>query len=480
MNSAAWAALLAASRQGSGAPSDPAGVFLMLAGMIVFLMLLAVAAIAALKKRPRYDAAPALPPLDMLRDELALPAPEPPEDRGARHRHETALAGRARFEACRIAADLGLRGRGEGRPAGPVRVLAGPGPTGALALAVARHLEAFGVEVSAQLVLPAAKLGAEARRERLTLERARVKILDGLAQRELGPLARLVMGVEDAYLPRMRREDVSALALEARKLHVAVDRLEAFDAVFVPPPPDLDDLVIPVPETPLTREETRLLDSTAQEHYGIPGEALMEHAGYWAARETFLAARDLAARAGEEPRVTVLCGRGNNGGDGMVIARHLFWWGVVPRVILLGARERCSEDCRNNLDLLAEEGVKTAPLLDASQWPAFAEDLNGSHLIVDALLGTGMSGAVRGETVEAIARIDAAREHGAWVLAVDGPSGLDVNTGEPLGACVRADLTVTFAAPKVGFLKGQGPELCGQVILADIGLPRDLYLRKSP
>ena len=140
-----------------------------------------------------------------------------------------------------------------------------------------------------------------------------------------------------------------------------------------------------------------------------------------------------------------------------------------------------SDDARANLDYLESEGVKVSSLFDDAQWPLVEAAFSEAHLVVDALLGTGMSGAVRGLAVEAIRRLNAAREgeRGAWVLAVDSPSGLDGNTGEPLGCCVRADVTVTFAAPKAGFSKGRGPEHCGKVVLADIGLPREIYRRRD-
>ncbi|MBE7466684.1 MAG: NAD(P)H-hydrate epimerase [Planctomycetes bacterium] len=467
-----------AASPGAGGDSLQGIVFLF--ATILGLIVVAAAALIALKRRPAQAALPPLSMLTTFADDLPLAAPEPPAGRLDRHRHETALAGRARFEACRIAADLGLSADGAGEPAGRVWILAGPGPTGALALAVARHLEAWGVHVTAQVLAPPEKLGADARRERLTLEKARFSPIDSPVPRALDGVAVLVAGVEDALLPKLRREALAEQYREAAAQGTRVDRLDAFDAVFVPPAPQREDLTIPVPGLPLTREEVRLLDAYAQEHYGMLGAALMENAGYWAARETFLAAHDLAARKnGETPRVTILCGRGNNGGDGMVVARYLLWWGLEPRVILLGTRERCSEDCGNNYDLLEQEGLKIAALFDSTQWPHFAGALDQAHLIVDAVLGTGMSGEVRGDAKEAIERINAARRGGAWVLALDCPSGLDNNTGAALGACVEADLTVTFAAPKVGFALERGPEVCGQVILADIGLPRDLYRRKS-
>jgi NAD(P)H-hydrate epimerase len=191
-----------------------------------------------------------------------------------------------------------------------------------------------------------------------------------------------------------------------------------------------------------------------------------------------MARADAADR--EHRAVAVVCGRGNNGGDGLVVARHLFNWGLSPGVFLLGQKDKLTDDAASNLALLEREGLKVTPLFDESQWPMLEAALSQAGLVVDAVLGTGMTGVVRGQAAQAIEMINAARGRGAKVLALDCPSGLDCNTGEPLGACVEADETVTFGARKVGFRCGQAPRLCGRVTLVSIGLPRDLYRRHTP
>jgi len=175
--------------------------------------------------------------------------------------------------------------------------------------------------------------------------------------------------------------------------------------------------------------------------------------------------------------VSVLCGRGNNGGDGFVVARLLHQWGLTPIVFLVGVREMTTEDNRRNLELLEAEGVKITPLLDPAQLPRFTETLAQSHVAIDALLGTGLDGKVRGPAVVLIEALRLLHKKGLKVIALDCPSGLDCNTGEPLGRSVEADFTITFAVCKTGLLNEKGAPRCGQVVIVPIGLPRDAYRR---
>ena len=209
-----------------------------------------------------------------------------------------------------------------------------------------------------------------------------------------------------------------------------------------------------------TREEIREIDRAAIEDYGLPGVVLMENAGRGAAA---CALEMLAGKPGA--RVAVVCGSGNNGGDGFVVARHLHNQGCSVAVFLVAQRDKIAGDARVNLDVIVR--MK----LDVREVEPSALDFLGADLVVDALLGTGLNGDVREPYLSAIRAINAARKP---VLAIDIPSGLDANTGQVLGDCVRAARTVTFALPKIGFTRGRGPEVAGQVAVVPIGVPREL------
>ncbi len=170
--------------------------------------------------------------------------------------------------------------------------------------------------------------------------------------------------------------------------------------------------------------------------------------------------------AGSGP-VAVLCGPGNNGGDGLVIARTLANRGVVARALFVGPLEKmdaASEDVRANARLWRDSGGEIESVSSADDI-----DLSEAGLIVDGLFGTGLTRELR-EPFSAIVRAINASDRP--VLAVDLPSGLDANTGEVLGEAVRADVTVTFVARKRGFDLAHGPHLCGRVVVAEIGIPR--------
>ena len=197
----------------------------------------------------------------------------------------------------------------------------------------------------------------------------------------------------------------------------------------------------------------------------MPGLALMENAGYWAAAELWRRLTDPA-----KSRVVVLAGRGNNGGDGFVIARHLVWWGVGSvRVYLAGKAADVLDDARVNLDYLAAPGIAVEELSRAGDAARAAAEIGRADWLVDALLGTGLTGKVRGP---ANGLIELARGSGKPVLAVDTPSGLDATSGAVLGAVLPAKVTVTFGVPKQGFSRGEGRATVGELVVADICLPR--------
>ena len=189
----------------------------------------------------------------------------------------------------------------------------------------------------------------------------------------------------------------------------------------------------------LTRAEVRNVDRRAIEEFGLPGVVLMENAGCNAA--------DVLLTAGVTGRVVICCGKGNNGGDGFVIARHLDNAGVDVRVLLVCDPEDYVGDAATFLRVIqsARLPLRRIPTAAVDEWKT---ELQSAEWIVDALLGTGLTGSVREPYVTAINAINTS---GKEVLAVDLPSGMDADTGQPLGVCVRATRTVTFVARKIGF-----------------------------
>ena len=214
----------------------------------------------------------------------------------------------------------------------------------------------------------------------------------------------------------------------------------------------------------LTRDQVRAIDRRAIDEFGVPGAVLMENAGRGAA--------DVLLSLGARGPVVVCCGKGNNGGDGFVIARHLDNRGVPGRVLLFARPEGLTGDAALNHGILRKSGVpidvRAGPAVDAE---ALRQELAAAEWVVDALFGTGLAGAVRPPFDQVIAAINAS---GAKVLAVDIPSGLDCDTGQPLGPTVRAEHTATMAALKKGFADPAAKEWVGEVHVIDIGVPRVL------
>lgn len=222
----------------------------------------------------------------------------------------------------------------------------------------------------------------------------------------------------------------------------------------------------------LTRAEVREVDRLAIEEYGLPGIVLMENAGRNAAR--------LLHELGISGPVAIACGRGNNGGDGFVIARHLQLLGHEVRLVLACPLADYRGDAAVNADVVRRAGLANLDLSTASP-EDWAAALRGAVWIVDALLGTGATGAPRGAVATAITAINEARAagegRGVRVFAVDLPSGLDCDTGDRAGACIRADVTATFVARKPGFDAPTARDLTGAVHVLDIGAPAALLVR---
>ncbi|UCF17218.1 MAG: NAD(P)H-hydrate epimerase [Phycisphaerales bacterium] len=214
----------------------------------------------------------------------------------------------------------------------------------------------------------------------------------------------------------------------------------------------------------MTREQVRAVDAWAINELGIPGVVLMENAGRGCAE--FI--RDKLADVAE-PKVCIFCGTGNNGGDGYVIVRHLVNNGFCVTVVVCGDRTKIKGDAKINLDILDRMGLSVEQLnpADDNVDARVKEFTAGADMIVDSLFGTGLSGRIRDDYRRLIECINAG---GCPILAVDIPSGLDCDTGRPLGIAVRASWTVTFVAVKKGFTCAQSTHYTGEVFVASIGI----------
>ena len=198
----------------------------------------------------------------------------------------------------------------------------------------------------------------------------------------------------------------------------------------------------------LTSRQVAEVDRLAQERFGLSVDWLMEAAGWQAARFC-------------QGRTAVVCGVGNNAGDGLAAARHLHRWGRLGPVSCVDAN-RLRGAAAQERDALLKLGVEITDELT----------LDGAEVVVDALFGTGLSRAPVGKFA---AWIEAINGSGLRVIAIDIPSGLDADTGVAYSPCVRADTTVTLSLAKPGLLKGDGPAMSGDVWLADIGVPFEAY-----
>jgi hydroxyethylthiazole kinase-like uncharacterized protein yjeF len=214
----------------------------------------------------------------------------------------------------------------------------------------------------------------------------------------------------------------------------------------------------------MTKEQVRKVDSWAINTLGIPGVVLMENAGRSCAELIKEKLKDVAA-----PKVCIFCGTGNNGGDGYVIARHLLNSGFEVVVVICGNREKIKGDAKINLDILERLGrpIEQLNLRDgdvSAQVKTFAD---GADMIVDGVFGTGLGGQLRDDYKKLVESINACD---CPIMAVDIPSGLECDSGQPLGAAIKADYTVTFVAVKKGFTSGSSSQYTGEIFVASIGI----------
>ena len=221
----------------------------------------------------------------------------------------------------------------------------------------------------------------------------------------------------------------------------------------------------------LTSQQMKDIDRRAIEELGIIGPILMENAGI----QIVMAMRSRLPNL-EDENITVVAGKGNNGGDGFVVARHLFNKGCLVQVLLLGRKSDLKGDAALNAHIAERIGVPIFEITTEKSWISLRRKLSSSTVIVDAIFGTGLSKPARGQYKTFIENINRTR---AAIIAVDIPSGLSADTYEPIGPCIKADLTVTMAAPKVAHIFPPAENFVGELVVADISVPPFMFEEES-
>ena len=216
----------------------------------------------------------------------------------------------------------------------------------------------------------------------------------------------------------------------------------------------------------LNAAQMREADRYTTEDLGIPSLVLMENAG-----RQVVAAMEAAYEARLDGRVAVLCGRGNNGGDGFVVARTLLQRGVDAAVFLIGSVAEVRGDARLNLDILGRLGATVVEIEDEQTWELHFSEISQCSLIVDAVFGTGLRAPLGGMMETVVADVNAS---GIPIVAIDLPSGLSADSPHLIGDCMDASMTVTLAAPKLPLVLPPGETHAGDVVIADIGIPLDV------
>jgi len=222
----------------------------------------------------------------------------------------------------------------------------------------------------------------------------------------------------------------------------------------------------------VTANEMQQMDRRTIESFGIPGRVLMENAGRGATRFFFEQFSDL-----KNKHIGVIAGPGNNGGDGFVIARYLAQSGVAVQVYLLAAGNRVKGDAAANLHLLKPLEIPVIEIPDEKSFSVHQSDLADLDIWIDAILGTGLKSDVKGYFQNVIEFINALNKP---VFAVDIPSGLNSDTGQPCGTCIRANATATFGFAKTGHMTYPGAGYTGALEIVDIGIPPYIVSEVGP
>lgn len=203
----------------------------------------------------------------------------------------------------------------------------------------------------------------------------------------------------------------------------------------------------------------REIDKQTINVYGIPAQVLMDHAGKAVADES------LKLLTNKKKKIAVFCGPGNNGGDGLAAARWLYHYREMVEVFFVGNLERASLETRLNFAIIENLHIPMQKVQD--NWPALKEQIRYFNVVIDALLGTGSYGPIQGLYKKII---DDLNESGVKIVSVDIPSGLNADTGQALGSCINAAVTVALGFSKIGFGQPTAKKHTGKVVVADIGL----------
>jgi hydroxyethylthiazole kinase-like uncharacterized protein yjeF len=218
--------------------------------------------------------------------------------------------------------------------------------------------------------------------------------------------------------------------------------------------------------------EMQEMDRLTIQDLGIPGVVLMENAGRGASR-IFLEHFDPP----EGARIMILCGSGNNGGDGYVMARYLHQAGFDVVVVILSKYEKIAGDALINLEIIRKMGLEIVYVSHSNEWDALCPSLKDCDFIIDGILGTGLHSPVRDFYAQVIENVNAS---GNPVMAIDIPSGLNADTGQVMGVAIQADLTVTFGFPKLGQILFPGADRVGRLARVDIGIPNEIADQLTP
>jgi len=205
------------------------------------------------------------------------------------------------------------------------------------------------------------------------------------------------------------------------------------------------------------------IDRTCINQYGIPGVVLMENAALRVVDEVIGTIGPVCGK-----NILIFAGKGNNGGDALAVARHLYNKGAAVKVYITAHKKEISGDAAINLNILEKSGVEPRELTGEWQPDAVEADLSEADLVIDGIFGTGLRGEVKGIAAEVIRLVNNSRK---TVISIDIPSGVSGETGKVLGTCIKAFKTVTFGLPKIGLTIHPGCEFAGQLVVADIGIP---------
>lgn len=211
--------------------------------------------------------------------------------------------------------------------------------------------------------------------------------------------------------------------------------------------------------TVVTASQMRDIDRYCIEMLKIPGIVLMENAALKVVKHIDVE---------NNHYFTVICGSGNNGGDGLAVARHLFAMNKNVEVFLIGSIDKMSECCRINYDILKNMGVNICTVHNMENVETLINSISKSHVTIDALFGTGLSSNVKGIYYDVIYIMN---KHSSYIISIDIPSGLYCDSGKPLNISVKANETVTFQLNKKGFLNPEANKYTGVVKIEPIGIP---------